>query len=311
MAVPDYQSMMLPLLTFACDGNDHRTAEAVEALTALLGLTDEDLDLRTETGSVVFVNRLEWAKTYLKKAGLIQLTGRARFRITARGSAFLREQPARITVKDLTARFPEFAEEMRALRARPRRTTGSDVPATVAEAVEDSGQTPEEQLQAAHVAMHRQLATDLLEQVKAMTPRFFEQLVIDLLVAMGYGGSWKDAAEAVGRSGDGGIDGIIKEDKLGLDAVYIQAKRWEGAVGRPAVQAFAGALSGNKASKGVLLTTSTFTNEAREFVGRLGSRIVLVDGERLAELMIEHNVGVSEVRRYAVHRIDADYFTEE
>jgi restriction system protein len=314
MPVPDYQSLMLPLLQLASHGAELTTANAIESLAAGLHLTEEDRRERLNSGTPTFENRVGWAKTYLKKAGLIELTGRARFRITKRGLTLLRERPDRLEVKNLAGRFEELGEFLHASRdsqsPRERKTRVRQDPVTLTPFVLPE-QTPEESLDASHAALHRQLATDLLERVKAASPRFFEQLVVNLLVAMGYGGSHRDAAEAVGRSGDEGIDGIIKEDKLGLDAVYIQAKRWEGTVGRPVVQAFAGALSGHKATKGVLLTTSSFSPDAREFVGRLGMRIVLIDGERLAELMIEHGVAVTEVRRYLVHRIDADYFTEE
>lgn len=233
----------------------------------------------------------------MTKAGLLETTGRARFRITERGLSVLQNNPTVIN-NDFLSRFPEFLQ-FRAIRRTTRRDYN-----------EPAG-TPEETLEASYQNLRGELVQELLERVKGCTPSFFENLVVDLLVAMGYGGSKKDAGQAIGRTRDGGIDGIIKEDKLGLDVVFIQAKRWDGTVGRPVVQAFAGSLEGQRARKGVLITTSQFSPDAVDYVGRIEKKIVLIDGEELCQLMIDHGVGVTEVARYVVKKIDSDYFGDE
>jgi len=254
------------------------------------------------TGTVIR-NRVGWARTYLKKAGLLEYPRRGQFRITPRGQDVLKENPQRVDVK-LLARFPEFIAFRNARREAP------EVDAEPA-AAELDARTPEEALEAAYDRLRDNLEADLLDHVKAATPAFFERLVVKLLVEMGYGGDQRDAAQAVGRSGDGGIDGIIKEDHLGLDVIYIQAKRWDGTVSRPEVQKFAGALQGRRARKGVFITTSTFSRDAITFVESIDAKIILIDGARLAKLMIDHGVGVSTIETYAVKKIDSDYFMED
>lgn len=300
MAVPDYQSMMLPLLKIASDRQEHSLGEIIETLALQFGLTDADKQEILPSGrQAKFDNRVGWARTYLKKAGLVESTGRAKFRITERGLQVLKGNPVGINNRFLQ-QFPEFLEFQNVSRQSNRRDEEELEP----------DQTPEEILELSYQSLRHDLAQELLERVKNSSPRFFENLVVDLLVAMGYGGSRKDAGQAVGQSGDGGIDGIIKEDKLGLDVVYVQAKRWEGTVGRPVVQAFAGSLEGQRARKGVLLTTSQFSQDARDYVSRIEKKIVLIDGEQLAQLMIDHGIGVAEVASYAVKKADLDYFEE-
>ncbi|MGZ5224669.1 MAG: restriction endonuclease, partial [Burkholderiales bacterium] len=243
-----------------------------------------------------------WARTYLKKAGLIESTRRAYFRIAERGRSVLAKNPTRIDVKFLE-QFPEFVA-FRDLR----REQVDDKPPALAAGTEA---TPEEALDAAYQRLRIDLESELLDQVKAASPAFFERLVVELLVRMGYGGTLRDAGQAVGKSGDGGIDGIIKEDLLGLDVIYIQAKKWEGTVGRPEIQKFAGALQGHRARKGVFITTSAFSSDAIEFAVRIDSKIVLIDGAMLARYMIDNDVGVSAYRSYQVKKIDSDYFSEE
>jgi restriction system protein len=221
-------------------------------------------------------------------------------RITQRGLAFLQEKPLRVDVK-LLERFPEFLE----FRNRRRDRESPSIPAFT-----ESGETPEDALAAAYQTLRADLEAELLQQVKESSPAFFERLVVDLLVKMGYGGSRQDAGRAVGRSGDGGIDGIINEDRLGLDVIYIQAKRWDTTVGRPEIQRFAGALQGQPARKGVFITTSSFSPDAEEYAARIDSRIILIDGARLTRLMVDHSVGVSTVGVYEVKKIDSDFFTE-
>jgi restriction system protein len=300
MAVPGFQNFMLPLLEFIADGKDYSHEELLEPLAAKLNLSETDKNEILPSGvQNRFENRIGWARTHLKKAGLLESTGRGKFRITQRGLDVLKSKLDTVDIKYLM-RFPEFVE-FRKIKQENHPDEREDEP----------GQTPEEILESSYQNLRQDLAADVLERVRKCSPRFFERLVVDLLVAMGYGGSRKDAGQAIGQSGDGGIDGIIKEDRLGLDAVYIQAKRWDSTVGRPTVQAFAGSLEGQRARKGVLITTSQFSQDAKDYVGRIEKKIVLIDGESLAELMIDHNLGVAELATYAVKKIDLDYFGGE
>ncbi len=279
---------MLPLLELLADGEEHTSSELVEALALRFGLTDDERNELLPSGKQErFLNRASWARSYLKRALLIENTGRGRVRIAPRGIEALQARPERVDIKYLK-QFPEFA--LRQNNRQPEDAAVDDADEVV--------QTPEEMLEAGYQSLRRELARDLLQRVKSVSPRFFERLVVDLLVAMGYGGSRKDAGQAVGQSGDGGIDGIIKEDRLGLDVVYVQAKRWDGTVGRPVVQAFAGSLEGQRARKGVLITTSQFSQDARDYVSRIEKKIVLIDGEQLAQLMIDYGIGVAEVVSY-------------
>lgn len=307
MAVPDYQSLMLPLLEFVSEkGGDVSASEAYDALAKRLDLSQGDLREVLPSGSQgTFENRVGWAATYLKKAGLLEPVRRGVYRLSRRGEELLAKRPARIDV-NLLSSYPEFVE------FRQRKGTRATQKGAVSTVSADKAPvTPSEALESAYENLRDELADELLSKVKTASPSFFERLVVELLVKMGYGGSRLDAGKAIGGSGDGGIDGIIKEDKLGLDVVYIQAKRWDSnAVGRPDVMQFAGALQAQKAGKGILITTSRFTDEARTYVTQIGSKIVLVDGEQLADLMIDHDVGVSTVASYPVKKIDSDYFDE-
>ncbi len=239
MSVPEYQTFMLPLLKLASDQKEHALSEAYDAMANHFAVTDEERNEMLPSGRQSrFDNRVGWARTYLKKAGLIESVGRGKFRITQRGLDVLKSNPAGIT-KDFLTQFPEFREFQTRQNIKPEN----------GEEVEGHDRTPDETLDAAYQVLRRTLAQDLLDRIKNSSPRFFEKVVVDLLLAMGYGGSRIDAGEIVGKSGDGGIDGIIKEDKLGLDAIYIQAKRWNNTVGRPTLQEFAGSLAGQKARK--------------------------------------------------------------
>jgi restriction system protein len=307
MAIPDYQSVMLPLLRFAREKNDETsTGEAVEVLAKEFGLTDEDLKEMLPSGiQSTFVNRVGWASTYMKKAGLLEATRRGYYRITPRGQELLKKQPKAINVK-LLKQYPEFLEfqQLKGTRSGNRESSSRTT-------LDVTTATPSEALEAAYENLRDELADELLARLKKSSPSFFERVIVELLVKMGYGGSRADAGKAIGKTGDGGIDGIIKEDKLGLDIVYIQAKRWENnPVGRPDVMQFAGALQAQKANKGIFITTSRFTDDARTYVSQIGSKIVLIDGEQLTSLMIEHDVGVSTVSMYPVKKIDTDYFDE-
>lgn len=306
MAVPDYQSFMLPLLRFAAESKKAvSTQEAVEAIAALLHLSDGDLQELLPSGvQRTVVNRVGWAATYMKKAGLLGATGRGYYEITDLGRDLLKRQPSSINSR-LLEQYPGFLDFKKSKGARGKTGEGLEEPAS------PSLHTPSEALETAYQNLRDELIEELLAQLKASSPSFFERVVVDLLVKMGYGGSRADAGKAIGKSGDGGLDGIIKEDRLGLDVIYIQAKRWDSnPVSRPDLMQFAGALQAQKAVKGVFITTSRFTNDARGYVSQIGSKIVLIDGDLLANLMIEYDVGVTTVSHFPVKKVDLDYFDE-
>lgn len=304
MAVPDFQSLMLPLLRLAGDGMDHTFKDAVEAIAIEFSLTPEERNelLPSSSRTTLFYNRLAWAKTHMTMAGLLQAPRRGVFCITQRGRELLVSQLARIDMKTLQ-QFPEYE------RARRGDVQSSVEPAMPAVAFNEL--TPEESIERAHLSLRKDLARELLESIMQCSPAFFELLIIKLMIKMGYGGSREEAGKAVGRSGDGGIDGIINEDRLGLDAIYLQAKRWEGVIGRPEIMKFVGALAGQRATKGVFITTSWFTQDAKDYALSSQYKVVLIGGERLADLMIEHDLGVSVAATYQLKRIDSDFFSEE
>ena len=300
MAIPVFQQITLPLLQLLEDKQEHSLRQIIDSLISGFNVTQEELHELLPSGKqAIFDNRVGWARTYLKKAGLIESTRRGFFRITQRGLKVLQQNPAKIDVKFLE-QFEEFRAFQSTRRERPAQP-GQEEPET----------TPEEALANAYQDLKNNLAGELLQQLKASSPTQFENIVIDLLVAMGYGGSRKEAAKAIGRSGDEGIDGIINEDRLGLDVIYVQAKRWDGTVGRPEIQKFAGALQGQHAKRGIFITTSNFSREATDFASRVDNKIVLIDGDTLVQYMIDHNVGVTASVNYEVKKIDLDYFTEE
>lgn len=306
MAVPDYQSLMLPLLKYAGDRKEHRIRDAVEELAEEFRLSEEERKELLPSGQqAVFTNRVGWARTYLKKAGLLNSGRKGYFSITQRGLDILKENPASIDVNFLK-RYEEFNEfyngDKQIIIDKPNILRVECI-----KRKEDLN--PEEFLEIAYQKLHTELISEILSTIKKCSPIFFESLVVDVLTKMGYGGSRADAGKAVGRSHDGGIDGIIKEDRLGLDVIYIQAKRWEGTVPRSEIQKFAGALIGKKAKKGVFITTSTFSKESIDYAELTGN-IVLIDGEMLSRLMIEYDVGVSKVKSYDVKKIDTDYFDD-
>ncbi|HEV3375001.1 MAG TPA: restriction endonuclease [Candidatus Acidoferrum sp.] len=303
MSIPDFQTLMRPLLEFASDGKQHSLREARESLADRFKLTDEEKKALLPSGrQAVLVNRVAWAKVYLQHAGLLESPQRGHFKISDRGRNALQDAPERITIRYLE-RFPGFVEF---------RSTSKSQKVTPIEAIADEeGRTPEETLEAAHLRLRTDLASELLSRVKKCSPQFFERLVVELLLKMGYGGSREEAGEAVGSAGDEGIDGVINEDRLGLDSIYLQAKRWDGTVGRPEIQKFVGALHGKKAKKGVFITTGAFSADGAEYVRNIESKVVLINGRQLAEFMIDFNVGVDSVISYDVKRITSDYFEEE
>lgn len=306
MAVPDYQTLLLPLLRLAGEKRAQTLAQAESLLANEFGLSEEDRQARLPSGQQTTLrNRTGWASFYLKNAGLLEKPKRGQFFITSRGQQVLAEAPHKIDLEYLS-KFPEF----RAFYLKGGSAQGGEATISAAEPIAADSRTPDEILESAHASITDELASELLSRLLAGSPEFFERVVVELLVAMGYGGSLEDAGRRIGKSGDGGIDGIIKEDRLGLDAIYIQAKRWQGNVGRPDIQKFVGALQGQRARKGVFMTTSSFSAEATDYVTRIDPRVVLLDGRQITRLMIDHNVGVSPVASYVVKRIDSDYFEE-
>lgn len=304
--IPDYQSLMLPLLRLVSDRQEHKYRDIIENLATAYQVTEEERkELLASGNQAVFDNRVGWAKTYLKKAGLLESPKRAIFVITQVGLDTLKKTPERIDAKYLK-QFPAFLEFQNASR------NGSDTEEKIT-AITVSEQTPEETLDKAYQQIRKSLASEILQRVVNLSPTFFERLVVELLVKMGYGGSIKDAGKAIGKSGDEGIDGTIKEDKLGLDIIYIQAKRWKpgNVVGRPELHKFVGALAGQGAKNGVFITTSNFTKEALEYTPKNETKIVLIDGEQLAQLMIDYNLGCTTQQIYEIKKIDSDYFGGE
>ncbi len=308
MAVPTYDKLMLPLLQFAGDGVEHHIQDAVVAIADALQLSEEEFNELLPSGKKrKFSDRVHWANTYLKKANLLKGTRRGYFRITELGLDVLHQNPSDID-KDFLMQFEEFVDFV------TPSTNEDDSPNEHESVFVESKQTPDELIKSVHQSLLRQLSDELLEYVLASSPEFFEQLVVDLLLAMGYGGTLQDAGKTIGKSGDGGLDGYIQEDKLGLDIIYLQAKRWNenNSIGRPEIQAFVGSLIGRGATKGVFITTSSFSAPAREYAENMQThKIVLIDGKQLTQLMIEHDVGVSVEANYVVKRVDRDFFEVE
>ena len=301
--IPDYQSIMLPLLQLISDGKEYRMRDVTDTLADQLGVTEEERKELLPSGAApIFYNRTAWAKTYLKKAGLIDSPKQGIVLITQRGLDVLNSNPDFIDVKFLK-QFSEFIEFQ---------TSKKEDDSSSSDTAEDNSQTPEEALETAYQKIRKSVALDLINKVLTLSPSFFEKLVVELVVKMGYGGSIKDAGKAIGKSGDEGIDGTIKEDKLGLDIIYIQAKRWQpgNIVGRPELQKFVGALAGQGAKKGIFITTSSFSRDAIDYSPKNETKIVLIDGEQLAQYMIDYNLGVATVNNYEVKRIDNDYFED-
>ncbi|MCD6007439.1 restriction endonuclease [Halomonas sp. IOP_31] len=305
MAVPDFQSLMLPLLKFSADGEEHTMQEAREGLAKIMGLSQEDLEERLPSGrQTTFANRVAWAKVYLTQAGVLESPKRGKLHISDRGRKILSEFPTRIDIKYLE-QFEEFQEFRQASnKSRTEKVTHAD-------AAQASSTTPEETLEQAYQQLRDEVANELLHLIKDNTPEFFEKLVVYLIVSMGYGGSVKEAGKATRKTADEGIDGVIKEDRLGLETIYLQAKRWEAAVGRPEIQKFVGALHGQRAKKGVFITTSRFSKEALDYVGQIDPKVVLIDGADLVQLMIDNNVGVGSAAVYEIKKVDTDFFIED
>lgn len=303
MAIPDYQTVMLPILELVSDGQPHFMRDVTSQIADKFGLTVEERQQRLPSGQETIINnRVGWSRSHLKMAGLLEIPNRGYVRITSLGKDVLDQKPARIDQRFLR-QYPAYLDFVNKSRSVEQTNRKGD---------EESTQTPKELIDNAYKTLRNALAKELLDKVMAASPRFFEETVVKLLVAMGYGGTLADAGQRIGGPGDGGIDGIIKEDRLGLDIICIQAKRWQGNVGRPSVQGFVGSMEDYRAKKGVMITTSSFTNDARVYVSRIeGKKVVLIDGEMLTELMIDYNVGVQIADSYQVKRVDYDFFSEE
>ena len=302
--IPDYQTLMLPVLKSVADGKEHKFRQIADSIAKNFGLTEEELGCLLPSGNQsIFDNRVGWAKTYLKKACLIEYKGKGVLKITERGKQVLKDSPQKIDNKFLK-QYDEFNEFQNKVNPKEeKQETETDY----------KNQTPEELIETAFHDFQKSLAEELLDKIRNVSPSFFEKLVVALLVKMGYGGSIKDARQAIGRTGDEGIDGIIKEDKLGLDVIYIQAKRWKenNVIGRPEIQKFVGALAGQGAKKGVFITASSFTKEALDYKPMNDTKVILIDGMKLANLMIEYNLGVAQLHCYELKKLDNDYFDEE
>ncbi len=298
MAIPDYQTLMLPVLKYSGDEIEHTIDDTVNNISVQFKLTDAELNELLPSGvQTIFSNRVGWARTYLKKTGLLETTKRGYLKITQRGKEVLSKAPERIDVKYLM-QFDEF----RAFRTRDKKEAVHGVIEPV------QTDTPEEAFEKAYENLRNELSGEILQSLHNCPPSLFEKIVVELLVKMGYGGTLKDAGKSIGKSGDEGIDGIIKEDRLGLDVIYIQAKRWESVVGRPEIQKFAGALQGQRAKKGIFITTSGFTKDAIDYVSKIDTKIIFINGEQLAEYMIDFNVGVTTSSVYELKKIDSDFY---
>lgn len=300
MSVPDYQEFMLPILQACSDEKPHTSQEIRNLVADSMGISEKDQNELLPSGKQSrFSNRVAWAKIYLQRAKLLESPERGVVFITDRGIQVLKNNPERID-NDFLKKYPEFVNFQSGKTNKNDQENESEKP-----------KTPQETIDEGYQNLRQELIDDILVKLKAVDPYKFERIVVELLVKMGYGGTLKDAGQAVGKSGDGGIDGIIKEDRLGLDAIYIQAKKWEGNVSRPEIQKFAGALQGQRAKKGIFITTSSYSSEARDFVKHIDSKIILIDGEEMANYMIDFNLGVSIENTYEIKKIDSDYFSED
>jgi restriction system protein len=306
--IPNYQTLMLPLLKYINDGQPHTKSELIGFLGATFNLTEQELNEQlpnSKNGKRKFNNRVHWAQAHLKMAGLIEYIGSSIVQITDRGRQLISEGTTALSIRSLRDKFEDYDEKLKSSYTGKRNIPMNE---------ESGGQNvldPEEQISTAYQNILITLKQDILTRVKAVPPKSFEKHVVELLVKMGYGGDFNESGSTTPYAKDEGIDGIIKEDKLGLDVIYIQAKRWEGTVSRPEIQKFVGALAGQRAKKGVFITTSSFTKEAINYAAQMDAKIVLIDGEQLAQYMIDYNLGVSIQNTYEIKKIDLDYFEEE
>jgi restriction system protein len=303
--MPSLESFMLPFLQILGDGNEHSRKEMRDLLSKHFNLAESEKNEAFTSGKSILSNRVGWTRTYLKMAGLIEYPKRGIFKITNKGKDILIQNPDKIDIRFLK-QFPEFCDFLKGNKKDDDISSKPLIDISIPESY-----TPEEIIEESFHRIRQSLEQEILSKLKSVNPYFFERIVVELLVKMGYGGSIQDAGKAIGKTGDEGIDGIIKEDKLGLDVIYVQAKRWEGVVGRPEIQKFVGALAGQRAKKGVFITTSDFTKEATSYAAQMDTKIVLLNGENLAQYMIDYNLGVSVQNTYEIKKIDSDYFEED
>jgi restriction system protein len=305
MAVPDFQSIMLPLLKFLKDQKEHTNKEIIEHICAIFKLTPEERNERLPSSNSVYLisNRVGWAETHLKMAGLIESPRRAIYRISIDGLEALK--------KNLTVLNLNYLKTLQ--KYQDKRDTWSSTPKenNQTDQTEIAQYTPDEMIDIGYKKIRNELSNELLQTIKDSSPKFFEKLVVDLLLKMGYGGSIKDNGSVIGKSNDEGIDGLIKEDRLGLDVIYIQAKKWEASIGRPEIQKFVGALQGQRAKKGIFITTSDFNDNSYNYVNNIDIKVVLINGKELSNLMIDYNIGVSMKNIFEIKKIDSDYFLED
>lgn len=303
MAILGFQEFMLPILKSFADNQEHSLKETTIFVEEYFQLTEEEKQALVPSGvQRIVYNRTTWAMTYLRKAVLVKTVKRGRNIITERGLELLESPPDCLNMRYLADNYPEYSQNKEEIVEQN----------IISEAKDIHDFSPEEIIDSNFEIIQSSLSSELLELILQNSPTYFEKLVIDLLVGMGYGGNRKEAGQAVGKSGDEGIDGVINEDRLGLDNIYVQAKRWaiDNTVGRPEIQKFVGALAGKQASKGIFITTSSFSSEARSYVQSLQPKVILIDGRELTQFMIEYDVGVSTYNTYVIKKIDTDYFEE-
>jgi len=308
MAIPDFQSTILPVLKYLSDGKERSNQEIYDALENQFDMTEEEKKELLPSGKQrVIINRIAWAKSYLKQANLVEAVKRGYYKITDAGmDVVFNKNPDKIDINYLM-QFPSFVAFKHGKSTDAQKISSFTMQSEVC----SSEKTPEEYIEFGFNSIEQKLKQEIMASIKGCSFRFFEKLVIDLLLSMGYGGSRQEAGKLTNKGSDEGIDGIINEDKLGLDVIYIQAKRWDSNISRPEIQKFAGALQGKRAKKGIYISTSIFTREAHDFAKSIDNKIILIDGDRLAELMIEHNVGLSVVQTFNLKKVDTDYFSEE
>ncbi|MFA6593972.1 MAG: restriction endonuclease [Candidatus Buchananbacteria bacterium] len=312
MSIPNFEQIMSPMIKDIIDGENHSMNDIVDHLSEFFNLTEDEKNVRYPTsGAKIFQNRVRFARLYLMKAGLIESPIRGFIKLTSDGLMLFKKETPNINL-DYLEKLPKFQEFQKMQKETQRnKKDSSNNERIVLHAENNLEQIPEEQLENAFQIINDNLSVEILDTLKKCQPLFFEKIVVDLVLKMGYGGSFKDAGEAIGKSGDGGIDGIIKEDRLGLDLIYLQAKRWENVVPVKEIRDFAGSLMSKKAKKGIFITTSSYPTSAFEFVKSVDHRIILIDGQQLAKLLIDFNVGVTTESVYEIKKIDGDYFIEE
>ncbi|MCB1177466.1 MAG: restriction endonuclease [Leptospiraceae bacterium] len=307
MAIPDFQSIMLPIIKYLKDKDERSSKEIKEHISSVFKLSEKDLEVKLPSSKSISLisNRVAWAEAHLKMAGLLESPRRGFYKITSDGLKVLKAPPEKINIKYLES-FDAYKKKKEDWRNKEKEENNNSQ-----ESEEINSLTPDEMIEIGFKKIKDELSIELLKKIKEGSPKFFENLVVELLIKMGYGGSVEERGTVIGKSGDEGIDGVIKEDKLGLDIIYIQAKKWEGTIGRPEIQKFVGALQGQRAKKGIFITTSSFNENSYDYISKIDIKVILINGEELANLMIDYNVGVSLKRNFEIKKIDTDFFIED